>query len=70
MKPYRRNWLIGVLLVFVGVGVYLLAEPGLAKTIAGYVIGAGLLLAGWSGRIWMFEEKKSFPKTVFLAGQR
>ncbi len=60
MKPYRRNWMIGVAVVIVSVLVYLFSSPGLLKTGAFYSIGLGLILAGWSGSVWM--EKEKLPK--------
>lgn len=61
MKPYRRNWMIGVFVALSGIAVYLLSNPGDVKTIALYSIGAGLVLAGWSGSVWMEKEK---PKPI------
>ena len=57
MKPYRRNWLFGVAMMVCGVVILFLTEPGLIKNIARYMIGAGLVLAGWSGSVWMEKEK-------------
>jgi uncharacterized membrane protein HdeD (DUF308 family) len=57
MKPHRRNWMIGVGVALSGIVVYLLNSPGTAKTVAFYAIGAGLILAGWSGSVWMEKEK-------------
>ena len=61
MKPYRRNWMIGVGVAISGIVVYLLSSPGQVKTVAMYAIGAGLVLAGWSGSVWMEKEK---PKPI------
>ncbi len=59
MKPYRRNWMIGMALVVASVLVYLISSPGTVKTVALYAIGVGLILAGWSGSVWMEKEKLS-----------
>ena len=53
MKPYRRNWMIGFFLILIGVAAYLLSVRG-----ALYLVGAGIVVAGWSGRVWMYEEKQ------------
>ncbi len=57
MKPYRRNWMIGVGIALSGIVVFFLSSPGQVKTIAMYAIGVGLILAGWSGSVWMEKEK-------------
>jgi hypothetical protein len=59
MKSYRRNWMMGMALVVASVLVYLISSPGTVKTVALYVIGVGLILAGWSGSVWMEKEKLS-----------
>lgn len=38
--------------------MFILSPPGFMKTASGYIIGAGLIIAGWFGRIWIFEEKQ------------
>ena len=57
MKKYRRNWMTGVGVALIGMVAYLLSSPGQVKTIAMYAIGAGLILAGWSGTVWMEKGK-------------
>ena len=57
MKPYRRNWMIGVGVALSGILVYFLTSPRQVKTVALYAIAAGLVLAGWSGSVWMEKEK-------------
>ncbi len=59
MKSYRRNWMIGVGVALSGIVVYLLSSPGQLKTGALFAIGAGLVLAGWSGSVWIEKEKFS-----------
>ena len=53
MKPYRRNWMIGFFLILIGVAAYLLSVRGSL-----YLVGAGIVVAGWSGRVWVYEEKQ------------
>lgn len=53
--------MIGVGVALSGIVVYLLSNPGTVKTVALYAIGAGLVLAGWSGSVWMEKEK---PKLI------
>jgi uncharacterized membrane protein HdeD (DUF308 family) len=57
MTPHRRNWLIGIAMMICGIVILFLAEPGLTKNIARFMLGAGLILAGWSGSIWMEKER-------------
>ena len=59
MKPYRKNWMIGVGVALSCIVVYLLSSPGPVKTVAFYGIGSGLVLSGWSGSVWMEKEKPS-----------
>ena len=61
MKPHRRNWMIGVGVALSGIVVYFLTSPSTVKTVALYAIGVGLVLAGWSGSVWMEKEK---PKPI------
>ena len=49
--------MIGVGVALSGIVVYFLTSPGTMKTVALYAIGAGLVLAGWSGSVWMEKEK-------------
>lgn len=53
MKPYRRNWMIGFFLILIGVAAYLFSMRGSL-----YLVGIGIVVAGWSGRVWMYEEKQ------------
>jgi uncharacterized membrane protein HdeD (DUF308 family) len=57
MKPYRRNWLIGVAMMIGGAVLLYLVEPGMTKNIARFMLGAGLIVAGWAGSIWMEKER-------------
>lgn len=61
MRPYRRNWLVGVIVALLGLVMYLLSSPGTLKTYGLYALGAGLALAAWSGSVWMEKEK---PKPI------
>lgn len=51
--------MIGVGVALSGIVVYLLSSPGQLKTGALFAIGAGLVLAGWSGSVWIEKEKFS-----------
>ena len=53
--------MIGIGIALTGIVMYLLSSPGQVKTVAMYAIGAGLVLAGWSGSVWMEKEK---PKPI------
>jgi hypothetical protein len=53
MKPYRRNWMIGFFLILTGVASYLFSIRNSL-----YFIGAGVIVAGWSGRVWVYEERQ------------
>ena len=57
MKPYRRNWLIGVAMMLFGAVLLYVAEPGMTRNIAKFMLGGGLILAGWAGSIWMEQER-------------
>lgn len=57
MKPYRRNWMIGFFLILIGVAAYLFSMRGSL-----YLVGIGIVVAGWSGRVWMYEEKQKGDK--------
>jgi 4-amino-4-deoxy-L-arabinose transferase-like glycosyltransferase len=57
MKRYRRNWVIGVAMMICGAVLLYVAEPGMTKNIARFMLGAGLILAGWSGSDWMEKER-------------
>jgi hypothetical protein len=45
--------MIGFFLILTGVAVNLLSIR-----YSLYLIGAGFVVAGWSGRVWMYEEKQ------------
>ena len=45
--------MIGFILILIGVAAYLFSVRG-----ALYLVGAGIVVAGWSGRVWMYEEKQ------------
>ena len=53
MKPYRRNWMIGFFLILIGVAAHLFSVRGSL-----YLVGAGIVVASWSGRVWVYEEKQ------------
>ncbi len=53
MKPYRRNWMIGFFLILTGIAAYLFSIK-----YSLFLVGAGVIVAGWSGRVWMYEEKQ------------
>jgi hypothetical protein len=52
LKPYRRNWMIGFFLIIIGLAAYLFSMSGSV-----YIIGVGVVVAGWSGRVWAYEER-------------
>ena len=58
MKPYRRNYAIGLGLFILGLAVTLLTD-GMLDTAGKLVAGGGLILAGWSGRQWWYYEKQA-----------
>ena len=45
--------MIGSFLILIGVAAYLFSIRG-----ALYLVGAGIAVAGWSGRVWVYEEKQ------------
>lgn len=53
--------MIGMAVFILSVLVYLFSGPGVLKTGALYSMGLGLILAGWSGSVWMEKEK---PKPI------
>lgn len=59
MKPYRRNYAIGLVLFIIGIAVLLISVDTLIDIIAKVVAAAGVILAGWSGRQWWYYEKQS-----------
>ena len=56
MKPYRRNWMTGMVAVLCGIVVYLVSSPGTLKT--GALRHRRGIDHGWSGRVWVYEEKQ------------
>jgi hypothetical protein len=59
LKPYRRNYAIGLVLFIIGIAVLLISVDTLIDIIAKVVAAAGVILAGWSGRQWWYYEKQS-----------
>jgi len=45
--------MIGSFLILIGVVAYLFSIRGSL-----YLVSAGIVVAGWSGRVWMYEEKQ------------
>jgi len=45
--------MIGFFLIIIGVAANLFS-----MSVSLYLVGIGLTLAGWSGRVWMYEEKQ------------
>ncbi len=58
MKPYKRNYAIGLGLFIVGLAVTLLTE-GIMDVVGKLTAGSGLILAGWSGRQWWYYERQA-----------
>ena len=58
MKPYRRNYIIGLGLFIIGLAVTLLTE-GMLDTVGKLAAGGGLIIAGWSGRQWWYYERQA-----------
>ena len=59
MKPYRRNYSIGLVLFIMGLAVLLINSVEIIDTIAKIVAAAGFILAGWSGRQWWYYKKQA-----------
>lgn len=59
MRPYRRNYIIGIIVFMVGIAIMLLTGDGVIDTIAKIFAAAGFILAGWSGRQWWYYEKQA-----------
>jgi hypothetical protein len=59
LKPYRRNYMIGLVLVIVGLAIMLLSPDGVVDTVGKVLAAAGFILAGWSGRQWWYYEKQA-----------
>ena len=58
MKPYRRNYTIGIGVFIIGIAIMLITGEGTSDTIAKIIAVAGFILAGWSGRQWWYYEKQ------------
>jgi hypothetical protein len=58
LKPYRRNYAIGLVLFILGLAITLLSPPGVIDTIGMVIAAVGFILAGWSGRQWWYYEKQ------------
>ena len=61
MKPYRRNYVIGIGLFIIGLLIFWIAETGLLDIFGKVMAAAGFILAGWSGRQWWYYEKQAKP---------
>jgi len=59
LKPYRRNYLIGLVLFILGLIVVLLSPNGAIDTAGKIIAAGGFILAGWSGRQWWYYEKQA-----------
>jgi hypothetical protein len=57
MKPYRRNWLIGVAMIICSALLLYVVELGIPNNFARFLLGTGLILSGWAGSIWIEQEK-------------
>ena len=44
--------MIGFFLIIIGLAAYLFS-----MSVSVYIIGVGVVLAGWSGRVWVYEER-------------
>jgi len=59
LTPYRRNYLIGLILFIIGLIVVLLSPDGIIDTVGKVIAVGGFILAGWSGRQWWYYEKQA-----------
>jgi hypothetical protein len=59
LKPYRRNYLIGLSLFILGLIMILLSPEGVINTAGKVIAAGGFILAGWSGRQWWYYEKQA-----------
>jgi hypothetical protein len=59
LKPYRRNYAIGIACFLVGLLVTFLSPQGTMDTIGKILAAGGFILAGWSGRQWWYYEKQA-----------
>ncbi|HHL41217.1 MAG TPA: hypothetical protein ENJ36_00995 [Candidatus Bathyarchaeota archaeon] len=59
MKPYRRNYAIGIACFLVGLALMFLSPGDSLDTIGKIMAVGGFILAGWSGRQWWYYEKQA-----------
>ena len=59
MKPYRRNYSIGLVTFILGLAILVISGDTAIDNIAKVVAAAGFILAGWSGRQWWYYEKQA-----------
>lgn len=59
MKSYRRNYLIGLILLILGLIVVFLSPDGEIDIVGKILAAGGFILAGWSGRQWWYYEKQA-----------
>ena len=59
MKPYRRNYVIGLGSTIMGLVVIFLPSSGIWDTIGRVTVAVGVILAGWSGRQWWYYERET-----------
>ena len=59
MKPYRRNYAIGLAALILGGAIWFLSGDNTIVLIAKVLAAAGLILAGWSGRQWWYYERQA-----------
>jgi hypothetical protein len=59
LKPYRRNYAIGISCFLVGLIVMFLSSQDTLDTIGKILAAGGFILAGWSGRQWWYYEKQA-----------
>jgi len=62
LRPYRRNYVLGLACFLAGLAMMFSASHGVVDTLGGLLAGGGFLLAGWSGRQWWYYEKQLRPK--------
>lgn len=58
MKPYRRNYSIGLVTFMLGLAILFISGDSTIDTVAKIVAAAGFILAGWSGRQWWYYERQ------------
>jgi hypothetical protein len=59
LRPYKRNYAIGLGLFALGLVIVLLTPSGTLDTIGKVIAAAGFILAGWSGRQWWYYERQT-----------